>query len=41
MRVSLSRHISVTSVSPGKTELAKRTLMLLKKRGSPPGANFG
>ena len=30
----------VTSVSPGSTELAKRTLMLLKKRGSPFGQNF-
>ncbi len=30
MRVSDSRHISVTRVSPGKTLSAKRTLMLLK-----------
>ena len=29
-----SFHISVTSVSPGNTLSAKRTLMLLKKRGS-------
>ena len=31
---SLSFHISVTSVSPGNTLSAKRTLMLLKRRGS-------
>src|SRR5690349_6142774 len=35
-RVSDSFHISVWSVSPGKTESAKRTLMLLKRRGSLP-----
>ena len=29
-----SFHISVTSVSPGNTLSEKRTLMLLKKRGS-------
>src|SRR5262245_10046979 len=34
--VSPSFHISVTSVSPGKTLSAKRTRMLLKKRGSFP-----
>ena len=33
--VSLSFHISVISVSPGKTLSAKRTLMLWKVRGSP------
>ncbi len=35
MRRSFSFHISIFSVSPGYTESAKRTLMLLKKRGSP------
>src|SRR3546814_5641707 len=34
MRVSDSFHIFVTSVSPGKTFLAKRTLMLLNRRPS-------
>ncbi len=37
--VSPSFHISVTSVSPGSTVDANRTLMLLMKRGSPSGAN--
>ncbi len=35
-RVSDSFHIRVTSVSPGNTLSAKRTLMLLNLRGSLP-----